>query len=75
MKCLDPQKVRQFGNGCLPTLDEADIGIALRCLSGEEVGAQPGKALKAFKHIFASSDRHGAACETYVTGLPERLPR
>jgi hypothetical protein len=49
----------RFGNGGLPTLNEADIEIPLKFLLGEKVGDQSGKALRVVEHYFAGSENRG----------------
>jgi hypothetical protein len=63
------QKREGLANGGLPLLTEEDIGVALQFLRGEKTGAQSSKALRAFKHYFASSEQRRRACESYLLGL------
>ena len=60
------QRKEGLSNGGLPTLTEEDIEMALRFLRGEKTGAQSSKALKAFKHYFASNEQRRKACEGFL---------
>jgi hypothetical protein len=60
------QKREGLANGGLPLLTEEDIGVALLFLRGEKTGAQSSKALRAFKHYFASNEQRRKACETFL---------
>jgi len=61
------------GNGS-PTLTRDDIEVALKFLRGEKVGAMSGKALRAFKHYFASTEQRRKACESYLVALRDQIP-
>lgn len=60
------QKKEGLTDGGLPLLVEEDIGVALQFLRGEKTGAQSSKALRAFKHYFASNEQRRKACETFL---------
>jgi hypothetical protein len=60
------QKKEGLSDGGLPLLTEEDIGVALQFLRGEKTGAQSSKALRAFKHYFASNEQRRKACETFL---------
>lgn len=60
------QKKEGLTNGGLPPLTEEDIEVALQFLHGEKTGAQSSKALRAFKHYFASNDQRRKACESFL---------
>ena len=60
------QKKEGLANGGLPTLEGEDVEVALRFLRGEKTGAQSSKALKAFKHYFASNEQRRKACEAFL---------
>lgn len=68
------QRKEGLGNGGLPPLTSEDIQMALRFLRGEKTGAQSSKALKAFKHYFASNDQRRKACETFLQEKRAALP-
>ncbi|HVC23888.1 MAG TPA: hypothetical protein VNH82_10780 [Candidatus Dormibacteraeota bacterium] len=60
------QKKEGLTDGGLPLLTEEDIGVALQLLRGEKTGAQSSKALRVFKHYFASTEQRRKACETFL---------
>lgn len=60
------QKKEGLSNGGLPLLTNEDIEVALQFLRGEKTGAQSSKALRAFKHYFASNEQRRKACETFL---------
>ena len=68
------QRKEGLGNGGLPPLTSEDIEMALRFLRGEKTGAQSSKALKAFKHYFASNDQRRKACESFLQEKRDALP-
>src|SRR5487761_1018112 len=59
---------RKSGNSS-DVLTSADIETALKFLRGEMTGAQSIRALKAFRHYFASNERARKACEAYLKNL------
>jgi hypothetical protein len=69
------QKKEGLSNGDLPPLTNEDIDMALRFLHGEKTGAQSSKALKAFKHYFASNEQRRKACESFLQEKRTELSR
>jgi hypothetical protein len=60
------RKKEGLSDGGLTLLTEKDVGVALQLLRGEKTAAQSSKALRAFKHYFASNEQRRKACETFL---------